>query len=360
MKTKTIENKLTNRKIKLSPYVYNKPSISGTSVKILILLLLQVVFLFITKSFYAISVIAASTAGALCASLICYFFKKKQLYTIISITIHGMMIGMLLPESFPPLSVFLITLIVIFLAKYFFVNCVNSWINVICLTVVICWFVGRNFFPSFQFTQDFAGIKNPSITMIQKGVFPTYEFDSAITNFLNLKIFSHLDVRVPEGFISLLWDSHSVIPAFRFNILTIISSIILFADGAFSTFIPTVFLVVYSVLVRLFFPVLTGGEFNTGDIILALTTSGTLYTAVFLIQWFGTIPLTSFGNFLYAVIAGILAFVIVGCGTSPIGMCYTVLICNVVNLLIRIVEERFNEIRLRKLVEVKINGKSGE
>ena len=42
------------------------------------------------------------------------------------------------------------------------------------------------------------------------------------------------------------------------------------------------------------------------------------------------------------------ASAIAGCGTSPIGMIYTVVICNVINLLIRVVEEKRNEALLLK------------
>ena len=101
-------------------------------------------------------------------------------------------------------------------------------------------------------------------------------------------------------------------------------------------------------LVRILFPVMVGGVVNQGDIILALNTSGTLFTAFFLLCWFGTHPVSVSGKILYGVLAGMLAFAIAGCGTSPIGMIYTVVICNVLNLLIRVVEEKRNEALLLK------------
>jgi electron transport complex protein RnfD len=103
--------------------------------------------------------------------------------------------------------------------------------------------------------------------------------------------------------------------------------------------IPFIFILVYSVMVRLFAPFCYGGLFNTGDIILALLTSGTLFTATFMMQFPGTIPISISGKVLYAILAGILAFFICGVGTSPIGMSYTILICNVFNLILRHLED---------------------
>ena len=147
----------------------------------------------------------------------------------------------------------------------------------------------------------------------------------------------------------MLWDTKSIIPAFRFNLLTIIASIVLFSDNSFSVLIPSIFLIVYALMVRLFFPFMSGGEFNQGDILLAILTSGTLFVSVFMIQWFGTHPMTVIGKIIYAVFAGILAFFIAGCGTSPIGMVYVVIICNILNLLIRQVEEQYMNTKIHKI-----------
>ena len=86
--------------------------------------------------------------------------------------------------------------------------------------------------------------------------------------------------------------------------------------------------------------------------LLALLTSGTLFTAVFLIQWFGTHPMTIIGKIIYAVIAGLYAFITVGCGTSPIGMIYVIIICNIINLLIRLIEEKRMDYLMHKMTRI--------
>ena len=205
---------------------------------------------------------------------------------------------------------------------------------------MIAWFIGRQYFPQFIITKDLISLKNSSVYLLQNGSFPIYSLDSTITSFLNEKVFSIFKVTIPEGFVSLLWDTNSSIPAFRFNLLTIISSVIIFADNAFSFIIPTLMLCVYAVLIRLFGPIFFGGSFNQGDIILAFLTSGTLFCSVFLIQWYGTVPIFLSGKIILGILAGIIAFLVTGAGTSPIGMVYTVLITNFVNIFIRTFQER--------------------
>ena len=49
-----------------------------------------------------------------------------------------------------------------------------------------------------------------------------------------------------------------------------------------------------------------------------------------------------------------LAFFIVGTGTSPIGMVYVIIICNVLNLMIRQVEEKVMDSKIHKIASENI------
>ncbi|MCR4901092.1 MAG: RnfABCDGE type electron transport complex subunit D [Treponema sp.] len=347
------KDRMKSKLVSLKPYIYEKPSISAVSLKILILLSVQIAMLFFTKSFDAILVIACSTIGALLASLIHYIFNKSNKFLILTNLIQGIIVGMLLPETYPPLTVMFISLITLIIFKYIFEDTENFWINIISVSIIIAFFIGRNYFPDYQITTDLFTTKNPSVALINNGVFPVYDFDSYVTGWLNSEIFSKCKVTLPQGLISMLWDTHSIIPAFRFNLLTVIASIVLFCDNSFTALIPAIFLTVYAILVRLFFPLMTGGDFNQGDIILALFTSGTLFVAVFMLQWFGTHPMTIVGKIIYSFFAGIVAFFIVGCGTSPIGMIYVVIICNILNLMIRSIEENRMDKIMNRMITAK-------
>ena len=363
MNNKFREIKLKNTRISVKPFVYSIPSISSVSIRFLVLLCIQLLMLLITKSYNAFLLVLTSLSAAVIAAIINYYVRKEPFYNIMNIAIQGLIIGLLLPETYPPAMAFVITISTILISRSIVFKGINSWINIPSLAIIIAWYIGNNFFPSFAVSSELVTLKNSSVYLIQNGYFPTYSFDIAVTSFLNKHIFSLLNVSIPEGFVSLMWDSHSIIPAFRFNIIIIISSIIIFSDNAFSLIIPTVFLFVYAVLVRLFAPYLFGGEINQGDIILALLTSGILFSAVFLIQWYGTTPVTVIGKIILGILTGIIAFAIIGCGTSPVGMAYTILCSNIISMGIRIFEEKKNELSTGKVISkysAKLAAEKGE
>lgn len=343
MNSSVKEKKLKSGRISVKPFVYNIPSISSVSIRFIALLTLQIIMLGVTKSYGAIFVVLATFAGSIGAAFINYFILKEPAFNFMNISIQGLLIGLLLPETFPIFTAFVISLTTITISRCIVFKGINSWLNTASIAVIIAWYIGRTFFPSFLISRNLISLRNTSVYLLENGTFPIYSFDSSITSFLNTYIFDFFKVTIPEGFISLLWDSHSIIPAFRFNLLTIVSAIFIFSDNAFSLIIPTVFLFVYGALVRLFVPYFYGGNFNQGDIILALLTSGVLFCSVFLLQWYGTIPVTVPGKFILGFLSGLTAFLVIGCGTSPIGMVYTVLLTNIMSMIIRVFEEKHNE-----------------
>ena len=138
MKNKT--DYLQNKRVSLKPYIYEKPSISAVSIKIFVLLLLQIVLLVFTKSFNAIIVIASATIGALLASVIHYLLIKKNKFLSLTNLIQGITIGMLLPESYPPLTALVIAFATLLIFKYVFENSENFWINIVSVSILIAYF----------------------------------------------------------------------------------------------------------------------------------------------------------------------------------------------------------------------------
>ncbi|MDY4525458.1 MAG: RnfABCDGE type electron transport complex subunit D [Treponema sp.] len=340
MKLQNIDLKLQKKLQNINTFVYARPSISAVSLRILILLMIQVVMLFLTKSYNSVILIGTTALGGVAVASVNFLIYHEKPFQFLNIIIQGIFIGFLLPQSFPVVVAFFITFFTLMISRCILFKSVNCWINICCVAVMIAWFIGRKYFPDFMITKDLISLKNSSVYMIQNGSFPIYSFDSTITAFLNEKLFSIFKVTIPEGFVSLLWDTNSSIPAFRFNLLTIISAVVIFADNAFSFIIPTLMLSVYAVLIRLFGTIFFGGSFNQGDIILAFLTSGTLFCSVFLIQWYGTVPILLSGKIILGILAGVFAFLVTGTGTSPIGMVYTVLITNFTNIFIRAFQEK--------------------
>ena len=131
--------KIKNNLATVKPFVYNEPSISVLSIRMLVLLLIQFLALCLTKSFMAIQVIFFSTLGAFLAGLLCHLITKKQPYHIISLIVQGILLGMLLPETFPFASVFTISFCILFVLSLFVCKNVSTWVNVVAFCIYICY-----------------------------------------------------------------------------------------------------------------------------------------------------------------------------------------------------------------------------
>lgn len=342
------------RNVIIRPFSYINSSVGTEIFLTLVFLGIQLLLLVLSKSFSAIAVICAATAGSVCADICAKHFSRQDRARYFSYPIcitQGIITGMLLPETYPPLTVFLAVLLAMILIKYFFGGFSYSLVNPCVFSAAVLWLIGANLFGQIELTADILATRNPSQILIESGLFPAADFDAPITDSLNSTLFNLLKVSVPEGYVSLFWDSHSIIPAFRFNFITIISSAVLFAADKMKIVISTCFLSVYLLLVRFLSPLFFHGIPLQGDMLLAFLTGGTLFTAVFVLNWYGTIPETLHGKILYGILAGITAFFISGCGTSPAGMSFTVLLVNFVSVFIQFFERKANVSRTHRLVE---------
>jgi|WetSurMetagenome_2_1015567.scaffolds.fasta_scaffold55086_4 Na+-translocating ferredoxin:NAD+ oxidoreductase subunit D len=340
------------KKALIRPFIYLKPSVSASSFSMLILLSVQIYMLIFTKSYASLWIIFASCTGSVSADYIDKLYHKTNRFTVIPEIVQGIIIGLLLPSSYPVFSVFFITIFSTLLSKFLAGEFACSWLNTAALSVIIAWIVGMSVFPGYTVSSEMLKMQNPSLILIQNGTFPLLKHDVAVTDFFNNTIFKLFNVSIPEGYVSLLWDNHSVIPAFRFNLITLISSIMLIATDAITFIVPLFFMITYGILVRFLLPLLCGGIQGQGDLLLAFLTSGILFCVLYLLQWFGTVPVTTTGKIYYAIIAGIIAFLVTGCGTSSVGMVFTILASNIVSLMIQVIEDNHNKKALHHLLEI--------
>lgn len=339
------------KNILINPFIYKSESIGFESIKIVVLLMIQVFMLFFTKSYSALLVILFSCLGSVIAEVIARFiFKQKEHYSFVIAILQGLTVGMMIPETYSIITVFFTVMLSMLAVKHLFGGFAYTWLNPCVFIVAVLWFVGGKLFPDFLVTSDYLCMRNPSQLLIESGAFPISSFDSSLTEGLNNLIFNLFKVSIPEGYVSLFWDTHSVIPAFRFNFITLVSSLLLFSPSLIKSIIPGTFVITYLILVRLILPFFCNGVPFQGDMLLALLTSGTLFYAVFVLQSYGTIPSSIVGKIVYGVIAGIAAFFITGCGTSSIGMCFTILFANISSLFIQNFEDKFNRKKVEKLL----------
>ncbi len=330
------------QKVTSNPYKYITYSLGTTFYFIIAVLVMQVAFLLLTQSYRAaITVLCSASASALAEAIYYYSCKYRHMnHTWRASIIQGLLTGLLIPSAYPLYAVFLIVLATFLCGKIFFGEFSDSWINLTALCVIIMYFLNADLFPSTQISLSDLQSKNASLALIQGGSVRILNCDFKITEFLNTTVFKILGVSIPDGYVSFFWDNCSEIPAFRFNFFLMISSIVFFSLNLIESTIPVIFLIVYSVLVRFAGPVFVNGIPMQGDMILSLMTGGTLFTAIFLLQWYGTTPMTSSGKFFYSVFSGITAFFVMGFGTSAIGYAFTILLMNLISTVIQVFEDK--------------------
>lgn len=327
------------RQVSLSPYCYSIASVYESSRMTCILFIPQILMLVLTGSYRSLYTLGVTLLAGLFAQMSDAFFRKEKFRLAWDSVMQTLLIGFFVPEDYPLVWLFLIVLCALLIGKYSFGGFAQSWANPAALTLIVLYLFGSRFFPGFLADMEHLQSPNAVPLLIRDGSIPLNRFDSAITSFMNEKMLVHAGITVPDGYISLLLDAGGPIPAFRFNLLTLIASIILFSSNMIEPLIPAVYLVVYGILVRYFALYPYAGVMGQGDILLALFSSGTLVTAFFLLPWAGTVPLSRIGKLLFALFAATLAAAINGFGTSPIGSMFVVLAANVFSPAIQCIED---------------------
>ena len=335
-----IVDKVYYKNITLKPFTHIIPPISSSLHCMLILLLVQVFMLLITKSFSSIFIIFASILGCVAAEGVFNFLHRQFRSSYADTFVQAIIIGLLLPSTYPPLAVFVISLFCMLFTKYVFGGFASCWANPVAVVVIVSYIINIQGFSSGNFNIEDWQSRTPALELLQNGSVRILKADSAITSFLNKSIFNAVGISIPDGYISFLWDNGSLIPAFRFNIITLFSSIILISFDMLEPGIPFVFIFCYSILVKYIGPVFTGAPMFQGDIILALFTSGTLFSTLYVLQWYGTTPVSTSGKIFYGFIASVIAFFVMGLGLSSVGYMFVVISVNIISLLIQILEGR--------------------
>ncbi len=349
------QNKDCYNKISVAPFLTFTKSVALRMLFIWATLVPQLALLLVTKSYSSLLIVMCSVLGVAASQADSFIRVENIRFSIIYSLLLGTLIGFFLPPEYPPASVFFITFIFMFVSKSIFGGFAVSWINPAVLTLACAWFIGHFNFGGFQILGSDLLSKNPSLNLTDAAML-TNGIDEKITLFLNDTTFSLFNVSIPNGYVSLFWDSHAAIPAFRFNFLTLTASVFLIAFELRNAVVPFVYLLIYSLLVRFISPFLTGAMNFSGDILLALLSSGTLFSVFYMLQWPGTIPYTRCGKIFYGIAGGFFAFIFCGTGTSPVGAVMTLFFMNLVSPAIQAAENN----AIRKRLSVLLDSKLGE
>ena len=91
-----------------------------------------------------------SFLASVAAEVVDNFIQKKMTVGSLVSILEGLIIGMFLPEVYPPVLAFFVVMFSLFVVKYCFGGLASNWANPTACTIIIAWFTGSLFFPDFR------------------------------------------------------------------------------------------------------------------------------------------------------------------------------------------------------------------
>ena len=214
----------------------------------------------------------------------------------------------------------------------------RNWLNPVAFAVCAAYISRPEAFPPLISDFSLLREKGSIFALMEANGLLKLKTDFTVTSALNSLLLHGVGVTLPEGYISLFLNSTSSIPAFRYNIVTLMSSIILFSIRVADYILPAFFLTTYAILVWVFGMVPVSNIYFTGDILSAVLTGGVLFAAFFVMTEPASSPKTKYGKAMSGFFTGLFAFFICAHGASPAGIFFAIILSNVISPLIEKLE----------------------
>jgi electron transport complex protein RnfD len=302
-------------------------------------------------SFRSLFLAAAVLAGALVVELL---FNLKDRYWSIgdgSAAASAMVLALLLPNQLNPLFGFLGAAFATAVIKHSYGGLGSNWVN----PAAGGWLFIRTAWPSaFNGSLENSqlvrlavsvkqGLEDPlgsPLSMLKINGWQSSPLDSLLSGFFNNTVFSVTGTRLPEGYLSFFSAPGPGIIADRGLFFLVLGTMIFAASRSFRFWVPAAFLVVYSLLLRIFGALPFGGGLWNGDVLFGLLSGGTVAAAFILLTDPATGPKSSPGYLVYVSLTALFAFLFRFSGNEPYGVVQAVLLGNVLVPLIRRLENK--------------------
>ncbi|HQF72352.1 MAG TPA: RnfABCDGE type electron transport complex subunit D [Treponemataceae bacterium] len=333
-------------KTTLSPFLVTRPTISHMSLITALTLTPHILAMVLQHDYRSLVSISVAIAGSVAAELSVSWNRRNETLGDGTAILTGLLTGFLLPYTLGPFMVFFVSFSGSLVSRAVFGGTGAYWMNPAAVAVCLGYLSQGDLFPPYLVTPESVSAAGDAFGALKIDQFPRIPADTAITDFLNKSLLNRSGISLPEGYITLFWNSPSTIPAFRYNILTLVASIALLSLKIIDWIVPAVFLATYGACVYLFTPV-SGAMPNplSGDILFAVLTGGILFTAFYLLPEFSTVPRTRVGKLVSGLLAGLICFLLCGPGGSPAGAVFTVISVNPLATIIEYLEKRILALR---------------
>ncbi|MBN2811584.1 MAG: RnfABCDGE type electron transport complex subunit D [Spirochaetales bacterium] len=323
-----------------SPFILVRNTVDNMNLTTLLCLLPHVMMILIDRDFAALLIAAVSVAASLLSEVFLSFTVRRKVYDPLAVLLAGLLSGLLLPSVMPPLIAFGSVFIGMCISRVLFGGNGSYWMHPVAVAIGIAWISRPDVFPGQLVSIEGVRGVGSFFEALKLDNFAVLPQDAIITSQLNTGFLSHLGIKLPEGYITLFWNSPSTIPAFRYNAFTLISSIFLIAMRNIDAIVPSVFILTYAAAVRVLSLVPITAAFMGGDILFSLLTGGILFIAFFLAGDYSVNPRTLQAKIVMGIISGAIAFLVCGPGGTPVGGIFTLLAMNSIAPFIEKIESR--------------------
>jgi electron transport complex protein RnfD len=170
---------------------------------------------------------------------------------------------------------------------------------------------------------------------------PAGRIDGIVSSVLNGTVFLPVKAELPSGYIDLFISRAPGIIADRGLAALLLGTIAVFAFQACRVWVPLVFLLVYTILVRTAGGLPFGGGAGSGDMLFGLFSGGLVAAAFFLAAEPASGAKSYPGVLAGAALAGFLSWLFRYQGSEPYGAVLAVLVVNAVSVVARGLEYRY-------------------
>ena len=149
-------------KLRLSPFCHIIPSVGSASLGFILVLFPQLLMLLLGRHYDSVVLILVSVAACYAADFVSNKIQNKKIFFDLNLIIEGLIVGMFVPQSYPPLLLFFIVFAGMLICKYCFGGFASGWVNPCAITVILAYFMGRSCFPGFLIDISMLQTANPA------------------------------------------------------------------------------------------------------------------------------------------------------------------------------------------------------